>query len=472
MGRSKKKRNEYALHQLEDLHYCSEMKFNIIAIVIEAGLPKFTKGTDQCCNIRLIDETRYETSMSVNLFSDTAQSLPHVPPGDIILLRNVTSKRHDQEVNAVFYKDSSTFALYKGKDTALDDFDPYQLFSTNIFLTQLDKIRIVNLRRWLPNFQIPKEPFTFSMLREIKEGYLNLACKILHCSESTKDNWFLYVWDGTDTPPNVLYTMPEDEINSTRTLHPEPMPLPRDILRTFPTVGSILRITFEQPIEEDHLRVLNIDKWVKFVNIRLKVYAGLWYGIFTSQSKIRYTSNVDHQIIERQRLYDERISLKSGTIAIGSLPQSESLRITKVNHDHVPQCTLMDVLTHSEVTAKFTCVVRVVAAKPWQAEKLCSPTSQYMTRLTLEDPTARIHAFVIGEDGETLFDGYPGIANMKRKLDRLLGVTECGDGIVVKETPRNPPWVIVCIKSYYTSKTDVWGSRTFGIFDTKIVGEP
>jgi hypothetical protein len=99
----------------------------------------------------------------------------------------------------------------------------------------------------------------------------------------------------------VYECRPEDEINSTRTLHPEPMPLPRDILRTFPTVGSILRITFEQPIEEDHLRVLNIDKWVKFVNIHLKVYAGLWYGVFTSQSKIRYTSNVDHQIIERQR---------------------------------------------------------------------------------------------------------------------------------------------------------------------------
>lgn len=99
----------------------------------------------------------------------------------------------------------------------------------------------------------------------------------------------------------VYECRPEDEINSTHTLHPEPMPLPRDILRTFPTDGSILRITFEQPIEEDHLRVLNIDKWVKFVNIRLKVYAGLWYGVFTSQSKIRYTSNADHQIIERQR---------------------------------------------------------------------------------------------------------------------------------------------------------------------------
>jgi hypothetical protein len=34
-----------------------------------------------------------------------------------------------------------------------------------------------------------------------------LHLKILHCWESAKDNWFLYVWDGTDTPPNVIYTM-------------------------------------------------------------------------------------------------------------------------------------------------------------------------------------------------------------------------------------------------------------------------
>lgn len=66
------------------------MKVNIIAVVIEAGLPKFTNGTDQCCNLRVIDETRYQTSISVNLFAQTAQSLPHVSPGDIILLRNVT----------------------------------------------------------------------------------------------------------------------------------------------------------------------------------------------------------------------------------------------------------------------------------------------------------------------------------------------------------------------------------------------
>lgn len=73
---------------------------------------------------------------------------------------------------------------------------------------------------------------------------------------------------------------------------------------------------------------------------------------------------------------------------------------------------------------------------------------------------------------ETLFDGYPGTANVKRKLNRLLGVTECDDSIMVNDRPRNPAWVSVCIKSYYVSKSDVWGSRNFRIFDTKIVDGP
>lgn len=113
------------------------------------------------------------------------------------------------------------------------------------------------------------------------------------------------------------------------------------------------------------------------------------------------------------------------------------LTLTEVNHDHVRHLTLMDVLTHSEVldcvfftfniqlcidqyyvpsqniiafllsnlfhllkvTAKFKCVVRVVAAVPYQGEKFCTPAGKYMIRLTLEDPTARIHAFVVDEDG-------------------------------------------------------------------------
>jgi len=59
-----------------------------------------------------------------------------------------------------------------------------------------------------------------------------------------------------------------------------------------------------------------------------------------------------------------------------------------------------------KVTAIFKCVVRVVAATPYQAELLCSPTTgRYNMRLTLEDSTARIHAYVSDEDGvRTKFD--------------------------------------------------------------------
>lgn len=52
-----------------------------------------------------------------------------------------------------------------------------------------------------------------------------------------------------------------------------------------------------------------------------------------------------------------------------------------------------------QVTAKFKCVARVVASFPWRAEDFRSPSGIYRIRFTLEDPTARIHAYVYGEDG-------------------------------------------------------------------------
>ena len=56
-----------------------------------------------------------------------------------------------------------------------------------------------------------------------------------------------------------------------------------------------------------------------------------------------------------------------------------------------------------QVTAKFRCVVRVVAAFPWRAEDFRSPLGTYRIRLTLEDPTARIHAFLYAEDGVNIY---------------------------------------------------------------------
>ena len=53
-----------------------------------------------------------------------------------------------------------------------------------------------------------------------------------------------------------------------------------------------------------------------------------------------------------------------------------------------------------QVTHKCKCIVRVVAACPWQAKDFMSlHQRQYRLRLTLEDPTARIHAYICAEDG-------------------------------------------------------------------------
>jgi hypothetical protein len=109
--------------------------------------------------------------------------------------------------------------------------------------------------------------------------------------------------------------------------------------------------------------------------------------------------------------------------------------------------------------------------QPYQAENLCSSVGKYMMRLALENPTTRIHVFVFDKDRETLFDSYPDIANLKKKLNILLGITEC-ENIVVTDIPKNPLCVSVYIKSYYASKTNGCGSRIFALLDTKIVVNP
>ncbi|KAJ7970263.1 Protection of telomeres protein [Quillaja saponaria] len=459
--------DDYKFLPIRDAITSINQKVNLIGVILEFGFPKRTRGTDCCCTLKIIDESHQKAGFSVNIFAEYLEMLPHVASGgDIIQLCHVMVKKHIGEVNAVFNKKFSSFALYKGKDAA--DFAPYQV-SSNFRRRDMDDRFIGNLRKWLVDLQLHEESSSFSLLREIKEGeHINLACKIVHFSEAAKDEWMALVWDGTDTPPNSFSAKPEDEMAYPLPLQLENSPLPRDILCTFPKVGTVLRIYFDQGFQKNKLFMLNIGKWIKFVNVICEVRGGLWCGLFTPFTKIRYTPDEDCLILERQRLYDERISLKWGRMPLWSFPSP--YYNTEVNYDHVPFVSLMDVLTHSEVTAKFKCVVRVIAAIPWKAEEFLSPLGIYRMRLTLEDPTARIHAFVFAEDGETLFDGYPSVDVLSRKLNRLLGLSVCNDNKMVKDAPRNPPWVQVCLKSYYISKDDVWGSRQYQIFGTKIVG--
>ncbi|KAJ4952448.1 hypothetical protein NE237_029280 [Protea cynaroides] len=259
---------------------------------------------------------------------------------------------------------------------------------------------------------------------------------------------------------------PEDEMENPLSLQLESVPLPRDILCTFPSTGTILRVPVDQENEKLGLHLISCDKWIKFSNIICKEQSGLWHGMLLPSTKLQYLSNEDKIVIHCQWLCDDRASSKGDNMPLSSFPWPSRLTVT--DHEDVLFVTLMDVLTYAESTAKFKCVVCGLATYPWRVQDFRSLQGVYRIRLTLEDPTARIHAFLYAEDGEKFFDGYPAIDVLKRNQNKLLVIIKSDDGKVVEVAPRNPPWVECCIKFYYLDKTDRWGHRRFKIFDTRV----
>lgn len=94
----------------------------------------------------------------------------------------------------------------------------------------------------------------------------------------------------------------DDELNNPVPLQLEPVPLPRDVLCTFPTVGTVLRVIFDQGMQKHLLHFLHTGKWVKFLNILCEVHLGLWRGVLMPFTKLQYTPNEDHLVSAWQRL--------------------------------------------------------------------------------------------------------------------------------------------------------------------------
>lgn len=86
-------------------------------------------------------------------------------------------------------------------------------------------------------------------------------------------------------------------------LHIEPEPLPKELLCNFPKIGSILSLTWDTDIQKNHLKSLLDGKWVKIINVSLEVRAGLWHGILSPNTKLRYTPKDDTLIQERERWF-------------------------------------------------------------------------------------------------------------------------------------------------------------------------
>lgn len=57
------------------------------------------------------------------------------------------------------------------------------------------------------------------------------------------------------------------------------------------------------------------------------------------------------------------------------------------------------------------------------------------------------------------------------KLNKLLGVGNEDGMLQVENVTRNPPWIQCCLFSYYTDGSDVWGTRTYRIFDTTCLAD-
>nr|XP_043632870.1 protection of telomeres protein 1b-like isoform X2 [Erigeron canadensis] len=459
-----KENADYKFVRIVDALTTLNQKVNLIGVVTETSIPKQSRGTDYCCTLKIVDESHSSPGMSVNFFAEILEMLPNVASaGDIIQLSRVVIKNHRSGINALFDKKFSSFALYEGKDGS--NFVPYQT-SSNFNAKKENQKFVARLKNWKID-QPETASSDFLSLKEVKQGkHFNLICKILHISEVTEGEWMLFVWDGTDAPPVDVHTKLEEELENPIPLQLEASALSRDILCTFPSVGTVLRITAGKCNGMLGLPILKAGTWVQFRNISFEICFGLWCGILMPKTRLSNLPNDDNLVLQCQRAYDERVQNELGRMPLSCFPWPSYV----TDYQQVPFVTLMHVLSYREVTAKFRCVVRVLTTLPGHPRDFRAPCGTFRLRVTLEDPTARLHAYLYAEDGVKFFGGdtVPSIDTMIKMHNALLGVEEETDHSNAK--PRNPPWVQCCLKSYYVDKNDIWGSRRFRIFGTTLIG--
>lgn len=80
-----------------------------------------------------------------------------------------------------------------------------------------------------------------------------------------------------------------------------PSPLSREVLCTFPPVGTVLRMTVDQGNEKLGIKFLKKNRWVKFVNVKCEVHAALWCAVLMPFSKLCYLPDDNDSVTERQR---------------------------------------------------------------------------------------------------------------------------------------------------------------------------
>ncbi|XP_039125626.1 protection of telomeres protein 1a-like isoform X2 [Dioscorea cayenensis subsp. rotundata] len=440
------------------------LKVNLFAVVTEISRPKRSRGHDFVMTLKVADQS--SPGLYVNFFAEDTGKLPNVQSnGDIICLRRVVMRVHNGECYGSYDKHFSSFALFEGK--ARESFKAYQT-SINYQASNNEKELLSKLRT---HFYDHKSDAVMKScllrLNSVKtETVFDLICRVLHVCEISDDQWMIYVWDGTDTPCAPCHKDLNAEGEDPLPLNLDIVPLSRKILQTFPCVGTVFRIVVRKYFEE--IPQLSDGCWVKLCNLTCELHYGIWRGLLHGSSKVHILSDEDENVKSNMRDYQDRLASGARVQSLTCSPRHSYM--TGTDFEKEPCVALIKSLACRKVTHKFKSIVRVVAAYPWKGEHLRSPVQgHYRVRLTLEDSTARIHAYIHGDDGVKFFGGHPEVEKLSTKMRRLLGIKE---NIGVEEAAtsvRDPPWVCCCLKSYYLDKSDTWGSRRYRIFGTYIL---
>uniref|UniRef100_A0A803Q4K9 Telomeric single stranded DNA binding POT1/Cdc13 domain-containing protein n=1 Tax=Cannabis sativa TaxID=3483 RepID=A0A803Q4K9_CANSA len=427
----------------------SSQKFNLVGFVIEFSLPRKSQGTDYVTTIRVVDELLSE--LFINMFAEKEEHLPHLKSyKDLIVLNNVMMKHYvdGDEICAVYYKQTSSFALFDVKTTTNT---PYQT-SPGFHLQKDDIPCITSMRALSSRYEVSAGRNEYLMtIKDLgTKMFFDLVCQVLYV-QKLEVGCMLFVWDGNDAPPLKVQTMHEDEELSPLPLEIEPKTLNMLILRKFPCVGSLLRV--KAPVDMSAYFQEEMGQWVKIRNMKCEeTKSGLWLGTLLPTTKVRLLPNSDPIVMECKRAMDERGVGRQGRSPLGSNPLSG---LTVVDPKEFPYATLMDLITHTEIETIVRCVVRVVAISPSNLDSFLNQNEECKIILTLEDPTARIHALLDSQHWGVFFEDFTSDdsdALKRMKMNKLLGC---------ERDHRNPPWIECCIKSN--------GNRIYFICNTKLV---
>ncbi|CAN1756319.1 hypothetical protein LINPERHAP1_LOCUS6100 [Linum perenne] len=114
---------------------------------LRAWFVNFTCSADWFCSMKVVDSS-CPGGFSVTIFKDEYLQ-PHLRSlNDIVRFRRVLVKIYNEEVYAVFYKDSSKFSLNPNDD----GFTPYQSNAQFRSVGEDDSETIAGLRAWFVNF--------------------------------------------------------------------------------------------------------------------------------------------------------------------------------------------------------------------------------------------------------------------------------------------------------------------------------